>query len=46
VEEKTFFPKGSLHFIDHNFEFPPAPKLGVWNAEVYYGPDVRLIKYF
>lgn len=28
------------HFIDHQFDFPPAPKLGIWYAELWYGTNV------
>ena len=28
------------HFIDHKFDFPPAPKLGIWYAELWYGTNV------
>ncbi|CAG2104719.1 unnamed protein product [Medioppia subpectinata] len=39
IEETTLSPSEPKYFIDHKLEFPPAPKLGIWSAELWYGTN-------
>ncbi|XP_054153932.1 complement C3-like [Oppia nitens] len=39
IEETTLESSPPNYFVDHTFEFPPAPKLGIWFAELWYGAN-------
>ncbi|CAG2106081.1 unnamed protein product [Medioppia subpectinata] len=44
TEETTLWPNNPKYFVDYRFEFPPEPTLGLWFAEIWYGPDKYILQ--